>query len=411
LLYGDDQRIAQVVTNLLVNAVKFTPEGGSIRLEVRLEDEDEGVCTVMVEVIDSGVGMTEEQQSRLFMPFEQADSGISRKYGGTGLGLAISKRIVEMAGGRIWAVSAPGEGSTFGFTVKLGRVSDDGESSLPLGVNIQNLRILLVEDAEEVRDYFKWVVGASGITCDIASDASEARGVIEKSGPYDMYFVDWQMPGINGMDLTRWIKARDGDNAIVVMISSPDCGMDGAEARDAGVNRFLSKPLFPSDIFDCINECLGDSTIKPSGGLPLGEADRFDGSRVLLAEDVEINREIVQALLEPSGIEFEFAINGAEAVRMFGESPGRYDLILMDVQMPEMDGYEATKRIRGLNTEESRRVPIIAITANVFREDVEKCLDAGMDGHIGKPLDFEEVLSTLRKYLVKKNPDIPSHEA
>jgi signal transduction histidine kinase/CheY-like chemotaxis protein len=413
VLAGDDQRLTQVITNLLGNAVKFTPEGGVISVETHLQGEEDGVCAIRVEVIDSGVGMTEEQQSRLFSPFEQADSGISRKYGGTGLGLAISKRIVEMMGGEIWAASVPEKGSTFGFTVKLKRVSDDdcNESFLPAGVDMKDLRILVVDDAEDVRDYFREIVSASGILCDVASNGQEAQGIIEKNGPYDLYFVDWRMPGIDGMDLTHWIKSRGKDNSIVIMISSAEWGAVEAEAREAGVDRFLPKPLFPSTIFDCINECLGVSTIAPANSLSLSEADEFGNFRVLLAEDVEVNREIVQAILEPTGLEFDFASNGAEAVKMFSESPWRYDLILMDVQMPEMDGYEATQRIRGLDTEEAKEVPIIAMTANVFREDVEKCIEAGMNEHVGKPLDFEELLSTLRKYLVAKDSSVHSQEA
>jgi signal transduction histidine kinase/DNA-binding response OmpR family regulator len=410
LLSGDDQRLTQVITNLLGNAVKFTPEGGVIRVETHLQGEEDGVCAIEVDVIDSGVGMTEEQQSRLFSPFEQADSGISRKYGGTGLGLAISKRIVEMMDGEIWVVSVPEKGSTFGFTVKLRRVSDDdcNERFLPTGVDIRDLRILTVDDAEDVRDYFSEIVSASGISCDVASNGHEALELIEKNGPYDLYFVDWRMPGIDGIELTRWIKGHDEGNSIVIMISSAEWGTVESEAKDAGVNKFLPKPLFPSAIFDCINECLGVSTIAPANSMSLNETDKFGSFRVLLAEDVEVNREIVQAILEPTGLEFDFASNGAEAVKMFIESPGRYDMILMDVQMPEMDGYEATRRIRGLDTEEAKEIPIIAMTANVFREDVEKCLEAGMNGHIGKPLDFEELLSTLRKYFVATESNVPS---
>jgi signal transduction histidine kinase len=279
LLFGDDQRLSQVITNLLSNAVKFTPENGAIDLNARLLNEEDRLCTIQVEVIDSGIGISEEQLPRLFTSFEQADSGTSRRFGGTGLGLAISRNVVEMMGGSIWVESEAGKGSTFAFTIRIPRAPD-------------------------VR----------------RTDSSEG---------------------------------------------SPD-----------------------------------GNTPSASGGSALAGA--FKGSRVLLAEDVEINREIMTALLEPTALEIDCAENGVEALRMFTEAPGRYSLIFMDVQMPEMDGYEATRRIRAWEKEHplsSGGIPIIAMTANVFREDVEKCLESGMNGHVGKPLDFAEVLRTLRTYL------------
>jgi signal transduction histidine kinase/CheY-like chemotaxis protein len=300
VLIGDDQRLAQVMTNLLSNAVKFTPENGSIRLELNLvkgadQVQDEG-CMLRVNVVDTGIGITEEQQSRLFTPFEQAENDTSRRFGGTGLGLVISKNIVEMMGGRIWVESKADKGSTFSFTVRLGR-------------------------------------GAA--------------------------------------------KA-DRDNV-----------HDGQESDSAGL-------------------------IVPKTG------DTYKGACILLAEDIEINREIVMTLLEPAHLTIDCVENGKEAVRMFSEAPEKYDLIFMDVQMPEMDGYEATRRIRAIEAEKKEQIPtsftegetrsyygdlhgqipIIAMTANVFREDVEKCLEAGMTGHIGKPLDMDEVFGILRKYLV-----------
>ena len=276
VLFGDEQRLSQVITNLLGNAVKFTPEGGSISLRSRLDDEKDGVCALRISVTDTGIGISEEQQPRLFTSFEQAEASTSRKFGGTGLGLAISKHIVEMMGGRIWVESELGQGSSFIFTVQLKR------------------------DPGGCRDF------------------------------------------------------ADGDGS-------------------AGESR---SPL---------------------------KADCFAGYRVLLAEDVDVNREIVQALLEPTGLEIVCAKNGAEAVSIYSEAPGRYDMIFMDVQMPEMDGYAATRLIRALGVPEARKVPIVAMTANVFREDIEKCLAAGMDDHVGKPLDLEEVLDRLRKYLAVRS--------
>jgi signal transduction histidine kinase/CheY-like chemotaxis protein len=265
-LNGDDQRLAQVITNLLTNAVKFTPERGSIHLSARLIKEKKGVSTIKIEVKDTGIGISAEQKSRLFTSFEQAESSTSRKFGGTGLGLAISKHIVELMGGKIWLESKPGIGSTFAFTVQLERGKEK-----------------------------------------------------EVEIPHDT-----------------------------------------------------------------------DKT---------AEQQSFRGRRILMAEDVDINREIVQALLEPSEIAIDCAINGVEAVQMFSENPEKYDLIFMDLQMPEMDGFEATRKIRELEEGRQKKIPIIAMTANVFKEDIEKCLQVGMNAHIGKPIDFNEVMEKLRFYL------------
>jgi signal transduction histidine kinase len=266
VLHGDDQRVTQVIVNLLSNAVKFTCGGGSIRLEALHEKEDCGVHTIRVNVIDTGIGISETQQTRLFNPFQQADSSTSRIFGGTGLGLAISKRIVEMMDGTIRVDSEVGRGATFSFTVKM----KEGEST----------------PAEDV-------------------------------------------------------------------------------------------PV----------------TVETFAG-------SFQGRRLLLVEDVEINREIVCTLLESTGIEIDCAENGEEALQMYMRSPEGYDMIFMDVQMPVMDGYEATHRIRAWEEHKRRHVPIIAMTANVFREDIEQCLAAGMDGHVGKPLNLEEILTKLRTFLL-----------
>jgi signal transduction histidine kinase len=267
-LIGDDQRLAQVITNLLTNAVKFTPENGLIYLNALLENEENDLCTIQMEVKDTGIGISAEQQSRLFSSFEQAESSTSRKFGGTGLGLAISKHIVELMDGKIWLESELGKGSTFAFTVQLKRGKE--------------------EEAESIH------------------------------------------------------------NAIKVAAEGP-----------------------------------------PS----------FRGRRLLMAEDVDINQEIVQSLLEPTEIAIDCAMNGVEAVRMFSENPESYDLILMDLQMPEMDGYEATRQIRALEEGRPKKVPIIAMTANVFKEDIDKCLQVGMNAHIGKPIDFNEVIEKLQFYL------------
>jgi CheY-like chemotaxis protein len=276
-LYGDDQRLAQVITNLLSNAIKFTPENGDIRLETRFWGLKDDLCTIEITVKDSGIGISPEQAALLFRPFQQAEGSTSRKFGGTGLGLTISKSIIEMMNGKIWVESKPGEGSVFGFSVKMKRT-------------------------------------------DIKFDGRSTRVVVK---------------GKNDIPQT----ATENDHGI------------------------------------------------------------FKGRKMLLTEDVEINREIVMSLLEPTGIEIECAENGAEAIQKFSAAPERYDIIFMDIQMPNMDGYEATKRLRALNIPRAAQVPIVAMTANVFREDVEKCLKTGMNDHVGKPLDLSEIMEKLRQYL------------
>jgi signal transduction histidine kinase/CheY-like chemotaxis protein len=406
MLIGDDQRLAQVVANLLGNAVKFTPEEGSINLNVHLEKIEGNNCVIRVEVSDTGIGISQEQQSRLFQSFEQAESNTTRKFGGTGLGLAISKSIVEMMGGRIWVESELGKGSTFSFVVELELAPETEKKAV--AYSRSSLSILMVDDDPEVREYFGDVAERFGLSYHTAGSGEEAQRLIEKHGPYSLYFIDWKMPGMNGIELSRWIRnssrgtvAEGADNSVIIMISATEWSVIEEEAKGAGVDRFLAKPFFPSSFVDCINEALGvERILEQENSLQEDIAGCFAGRRILLAEDVEINQEIVLTLLEPTELQIDCASNGAEALRIYAEDPGRYNMIFMDVQMPEMDGYEATRRIRSLEAEsKAKPVPIIAMTANVFREDIEKCLASGMNDHVGKPIDMAEVLDKLRRYL------------
>jgi PAS domain S-box-containing protein len=404
VLTGDDQRLAQVIANLISNAVKFTPDGGNIRLGAYLEDEDSGVCTIRTEVTDDGIGISPEQQSRLFSSFEQAERGTSRKFGGTGLGLAISKNIVEMMGGKIWIKSKLGAGATFSFTVRMEGRREEQQNMLGRYVNRNNLKVLAVDDDDYVREYFTDIASRLGIKCDTAASGPEARRLMNERGEYDIYFIDWKMPEMSGIELTEQIKGMDCGNSTVVMISSStEWNVIADEAKKAGVDRFMPKPLFISSVADCINECLGSEALLAESEDIRPSDNCFEGSRILLAEDVEVNREIVLALLEPTMVEIECAENGVEAVRMFNSEPDRYDMIFMDIQMPEMDGYEATRQIRSLDIPQAKSITIVAMTANVFREDVERCLASGMNDHIGKPLDMDEVMAVLFKYLPKKD--------
>jgi signal transduction histidine kinase/DNA-binding response OmpR family regulator len=399
-LIGDDQRLAQVITNLLGNAVKFTPENGSITLRAKLLREEDELCTLEIAVSDTGIGISDEQKSRLFTSFEQAESNTARKFGGTGLGLAISKRITEMMEGEISVASEQGKGSVFTFTVKMLRDMQEHRGAVKRGVHLDHIRILAVDDTPDVLKYFADVAQRFNITCDTVSDGESALARLEESGLYTIYFLDLEMPGMNGLELARHIKERDAEHAVVIMSYTADWNAIKDEPDVHGVDRFLPKPLFPSSIMDSINESLGIHQLIAEQSEE-EELDDFAGRRVILAEDVDINREIVLALLEPTRLLIDCAENGAEAVRLFRENPAAYDLIFMDLQMPEMDGYEAAERIRALDFPQAKDIPIVAMTANVFREDIEKCLEAGMNGHVGKPLNFDEVLAELRKYLPK----------
>jgi len=415
-LIGDDQRLAQVITNLLGNAVKFTPDNGLIRLETRFMGREDDIYLIQVTVRDSGIGITPEQQQQLFQSFKQAESGTSRRFGGTGLGLVISKNIIELMGGSIDLESEPGKGSSFSFTFKARRGVRKTPGLSEIGVNWNNVKIMAVDDEPEILDYFKEVMQSFSIKCDIARSGEEALALIGMNGMYDIYFVDWKMPDMDGIMLARTLKSKavSPEHTIVIMISAAEWSTVADEAKKAGVDKFLSKPLFPSSIADAISEAIGSQDCIDSNSIDV--TDNYKDFKVLLVEDVEINREIVEALVEPTFLEMDCAENGVEAVAKFQKSPNDYDLILMDLQMPVMDGYEATHRIRDFEKTliqsnpansaegEGRKqpVPIIAMTANVFREDVERCLAAGMNDHIGKPLDMGEFFGILRKYL-KKN--------
>ncbi|MDR2258159.1 MAG: response regulator, partial [Treponema sp.] len=426
-LAGDDLRIAQVITNLLGNAVKFTPEEGSISLDASLVKEEAGICAIQIEVRDTGIGISEKQRARLFTSFEQAESSTSRKFGGTGLGLAISKRIVELMNGKIWIESALGEGAAFFFTIEVKIGQGRRQLVLNPGVDWKNIRILTVDDAPEIREYFREILQGFGVSCDTASGGEEAMELIARYGPYDIYFLDWKMPGMDGIKLSRLIKEAGADKSVIIMISAEEWPVIEEDAKNAGVDKFLSKPIFPSAIADCVNECLGLHNLLAAENSPAGVIDTFAGRRILLAEDVEINREIVSALLEPALVDIDYAENGAEAVKMFTAAPDFYDMIFMDVQMPEMDGYEAARAIRAFEKDRREKspehlmggspkfpqenspvfpkeIPIVAMTANVFQEDIKKCLEAGMNDHIGKPLNPEEVMEKLRVYLPAPYP-------
>jgi len=399
VIKGDDQRIAQIITNLLGNAIKFTPNEGRVYLNARFIGEENNLCTIQIEVTDSGIGISQEQQSRLFRSFEQAETNISRKYGGTGLGLSISKSLVELMGGNIWVESELGKGATFAFTFQAERADPAGLEKIADDSPWDSIRILAVDDNSGILGYLKNFAESRGAHCDTALCGMEALRMA-RNEPYDIFFIDWKMSDIGGMELSKDLKEiyKDRQISVVIMVTSVDCSDIEDAAKKAGVDRFLPKPLFPEAIEDIINEFL-NAVHKQIDRAIDARPVFFTDKRILLAEDVEINREILISLLEPTKLKIDCAEDGAKAVRMFCDAPCIYDMILMDVQMPEMDGYEATRAIREMDVTNGKTIPIIAMTADVFREDIKRCMDAGMNGHLGKPLETDKLFETLKKYL------------
>ncbi|MGI6154128.1 MAG: response regulator [Christensenellaceae bacterium] len=402
MVVSDELRLSQVLINLLTNAIKFTPESGDITLKVyETPSCDEGRVKIHVDVSDTGIGIGEEAQKKLFNSFEQADGSITRQYGGTGLGLAISKKIIELMGGEIWVESELGKGTTFSFEIEaqLGKKlrNPSTEYSAP-----EDLRVLVIDDHEDVLEYFSNILAGFSVQCDTASNGRQALEMVKKSiqeeQPYGMVFIDWNMPGMNGGDTAKEIRHITNDHAIVVMISVADWGDIESEARTYGVTNFLPKPVLPSTLYNTILELTHNDLIKEKSPSEDASAADWSNRHILLVEDIEVNRAIVEGMLEETGIHIDNAENGLEAVNMFRQNQDGYDLILMDVQMPVMDGLEATKQIRLTGTERAQTIPIIAMTANAFKEDEQLCLEAGMDRHIAKPLSVDELYSVLTEY-------------
>jgi CheY-like chemotaxis protein len=305
-----------------------------------------------------------------------------------------------MMDGEIWVESVPGEGSTFIFTLRLHRDDAASHALLLPHLNWRNLKILFVDDDKDTCLYFSDILMNMGISCHTAASGEDALALIGRNGEYNIYFVDWKMPGIDGIELSRRIKETPDAESVVIMISAADWDRVSDDAKAAGVDRFLSKPLFSSDIVDCINSCLHIDAYQEERDTQ-DEIDDFSNHQILLVEDVEINREIVLALLEPTRLRIDCATNGLEAVSAFRANPGKYEMIFMDLQMPVMDGLEASRQIRASGEPGAGTIPIIAMTANIFREDIEKCLDAGMNAHVGKPIAIEQVHEMLRTYLTQ----------
>ena len=399
-IIGDDQRLTQVLTNLISNANKFTPINGNISLSVSLVGIVDNVCEITFTVTDDGIGISPEQLKRLFAAFSQAEAGTSREYGGTGLGLVITKRIVELMNGNIRVESELGKGSSFIATVKVGSGVNKSRALLDPDVNWKNIRLLVATDNTNISSQFTNLFEHLEVTCHTAKDIEEVQTLRYDNAGYDIYFIDYQLSNASGLALAKKIYESDtGKKSVVVMISSNEQDELSEDMKSDNTIKYILKPLFSSSIIDCINECLG--IVLHDTDKEKTVTNELVGKYMLLAEDIEINREILISLLEDTGISIDCAENGKIAVNMIKENPTKYDIVFMDIQMPEMDGLEATRQIRKIENDSITTLPIIAMTANVFKEDIEACLDAGMNSHLGKPLDINRVVDLLHEYLLK----------
>ncbi len=410
MLVGDSLRLGQVLINLSNNAVKFTDAGEIVVSTQLLEKMDEKV-KVRCSVRDSGIGMTPEQQGKLFQAFSQADSSTTRKYGGTGLGLTISKRLVEMMGGEIWVESEAGVGSEFIFTAVFGISRKEDHEKRTLAPDIAGKRVLVVDDNATAREIFQDLLESMSFEVALAESGEKAISELEEApgdNPFDLVLMDWQMPGMDGVDTSRKIREMEKDPQSpipIVLTTAYDLEEMALQAEDLGINGFLQKPVNPSSLFDAIMEAFGKGIPGGARSRKREDAveglDQIQGARILLAEDNEINQQVAQEILEGAGFVVEIAENGQEAVDMVlkgTEEHRPYDVVLMDINMPVMDGLEATRRIRNLATEVSG-LPIIAMTASAMTQDVELTQEAGMNDHVAKPIDVKQLFSTLVKWI------------
>ncbi len=419
-LEGDPGRIRQVLMNLLGNAIKFTEEG-EVVLRVGLVEESDDVAVVRFEVKDTGIGMAEVQRSRLFESFSQADTSTTRKYGGTGLGLAISKQLVELMGGEIGVESEPGVGSTFFFTLPLKKQPEAAQRrDFTPRTDLSDLRVLFVDDNETNRKIFHEQLTSWGMKKGGAEHGQKAlemlREAAQRDESYDLAILDMQMPQMDGIELARRIKEDPLISSTrLVMLSSPGQASGSEETGQVGIEAHLTKPVRPARLFDTISmvmetpfkESPAPSTAEVSGSsadVPLiatptlrQSKERSSHARVLVVEDNRVNQKVALRILEWLGYRAEVAATGVEAVESVSRMP--YAAVLMDVQMPEMDGYEATKEIRKREGPQNRHTPIIAMTADAMQGDREESLEAGMDDYVSKPVKPKELGAVLQQWI------------
>ena len=396
---GDDMKLKQVLINILSNAIKFTGAPGSITLSVERTAVYQDQSTLRFVIKDTGIGMEKDFIPHIFESFTQEDSSRNNKYGSTGLGMAITKNIVELMNGTISVTSEKGKGSEFTVIVPL---KNSDHQSLDEGdIKLKDMRVLVVDDEEIDAEHARLVLDEVGISADISLSGREALDMLQvahtKHTPYNLVLLDWKMPEMDGLELARRIReAYDRETTVIILTSfNWDDIMD--KALHAGVDSFLAKPLFASLVIDEF------AHIARKNNMNLFKEKRradLKGRRLLMAEDIMINAEIMKQLVQQRDAVIEHAVNGKIAVEMFTTHPeGYYDAILMDVRMPEMDGLEAAKVIRSLDHPDAEKIPIIALTANAFDEDVQRSLQVGMNAHLSKPVEPEHLYQTLEELI------------
>lgn len=404
-LRGDPLRIGQILTNLTNNAIKFT-DIGEIVVKIELLHKNKNEVTLQFSVSDTGIGISKEQQDKLFQPFSQVDASTTRKYGGTGLGLAICERLVKLMGGRIWLESEPGKGSTFFFTVVLG-CSQLVESNLttPALRNNENIKVLVIDDNPVAVEILTNMLESMHFTATAASSGEQALAALkDKANSFDLVLMDWEMPGMNGLETSRRIKTMEEIDykPEIIMISSSILSDQDDEASQAGISKRLTKPIMQSQLFDAVMDVFGAGMDKSFAfshdsheDLISGQSMDTKGAKILLVEDNPINQQIAIEMLHHMGLQVDIASNGLQALEVLEEV--EYDLVLMDVQMPVMDGYEAARKIRS-NLRLSN-LPVISMTAHTMNEDREKSLQSGMNDQVNKPINPDELFSVIAKYV------------
>lgn len=400
-LVGDPLRLGEIFVNFATNAVKFT-EHGEVEITVSLKSKDDsGVCLYCA-VRDTGMGMTAEQKDKLFGSFQQADTSITRRFGGTGLGLAISRQLAGLMGGQVGVESAPGQGSLFWFTVMAVRGEENRDEPLP-GAHYEGRRVLVVDDNLHAREVIADMLSDMGMVPDTAGSGESALTMLADAGqaghPYEIVFLDWNMPGMNGVQTAQGIRGLSLDPCPHIVLATA-YGREEVihEAEAAGIEDVLLKPISPSVLQAMVEHVSGPDgrRNRDSSGVaaPADRDVRLDGMHILLVEDNEINRVVATEILKTVGCLADVAIDGQVALRMVQEYS--YDLVLMDVQMPVMDGYAATRLIRVMPDRQS--LPIIAMTANAQKEDRDRCIEAGMNDYVTKPIDPDTLFGVLKKY-------------
>ena len=398
-VYCDGVRLNQILLNFLSNAIKFTPEGGIIQTSLYEEESPKGENYIRVHLIvkDNGIGMTPEFQQKIFESFVREDNKRIHKTEGSGLGMAITKHIIDAMDGTIELQSEPDNGTEFHVTLDLEKAFVTEEDMI-----LPEWNILVVDDDEQLCKSTVSSIKTIGMKADWTLDGETAIKMIteryKKFNEYQIILLDWKLPGIDGIETARQIRKQLGDDVPILLISAYDWSEIESDAREAGINGFISKPLFKSTLYYGLKQYMVDDNNSASENITDNKSD-FKGAKVLVAEDNELNWEIAYELLSELGLDMEHAEDGKICCDKFkASSEGYYSAILMDIRMPVMNGYEATETIRALNRSDSD-IPIIAMTADAFSEDIKKCLESGMNAHIAKPIDIKEVARLLDKYL------------